>query len=272
LTHQFIVFGAGRKCWAQPLLLHFKEESVENLRQEYYRAYENRYRSVYTQGVRYWTGDPVEIRKTTDAVKDFLTFYRFTPENARIVEFGCGEGHIAAFLIEKGYRYLGIDLASSALKKARERITGLPVADPFRQDDITHLGTFPDQSFTVTLDNFCLHMLVVDQDRQRYLSEVARLLTRDGKAFFHVNFQPEPFQETIESFEDYQNRFQPDLETPHERKAYNDGEIRSVWLPLLAARSNNESGYREELAGAGLHIEHFKLEGHTCLFYAGKTR
>lgn len=238
----------------------------------YSRAYEDRYRRVYAQGVPYWTGDPDEIEATTANVKAFMDGYRVQAGDTRIVEFGCGEGYVAEFLVRLGCRnYLGIDLSPSALQKARERLRGLAASGLFLLDDITHLDALPDCAFEVGIDVRCLHMLVVDHDRQRYLSQVARLLTRNGKAFFHLNFQEGSFAGAVTSFDDYRNRFKPDLETLEERKAYSQGQFRTIRLPRLPARANNEAGYRRELCQAGLNIEFFKAENGNCIFYAGKS-
>ncbi|MAE61538.1 MAG: hypothetical protein CMJ49_09305 [Planctomycetaceae bacterium] len=91
---------------------------------KYYEAYEDRYRRVYAQGVEYWTGDPDEIAAVIGHVDEFLEFTGATPVGHSIIEFGCGEGFLGEYLLRRGYSYLGIDLAPSAVAKARNRIPG----------------------------------------------------------------------------------------------------------------------------------------------------
>lgn len=70
---------------------------------KYYNSYEDRYKRTYSQGVEYWTSDPIEIRDSIDKLEVFLRYYTLSPKGAKIVEFGCSEGHLAQYLIQKGY-------------------------------------------------------------------------------------------------------------------------------------------------------------------------
>ena len=119
---------------------------------QYYHAYEGRYASVYSHGAEYWTADPEEIRDTTAKLQDFLDRSALMPGQARLVEFGCGEGHLARYLIENGYDYRGVDLSPSALVKARQRVADLEVkGDTFVLGDITSLPAADDGVFDVVV-------------------------------------------------------------------------------------------------------------------------
>jgi hypothetical protein len=49
----------------------------------YYAAYEDRYRSVYGQGVRYWTANPEELAEIKREIDSFLEEFRLRPGEAR---------------------------------------------------------------------------------------------------------------------------------------------------------------------------------------------
>ena len=76
---------------------------------KYYEAYDDRYRRVYVQGVPYWTGDPAEMATTIQHVDDLFHYAGIAPASHSIIEFGCGEGFLAEYLLSKGDSYLGMD-------------------------------------------------------------------------------------------------------------------------------------------------------------------
>ncbi len=239
-------------------------------RQKYYHAYEDRYKRVYAQGIKYWTNDPIEIKASTDKLEEFFKYYGLSPKNAKVIEFGCGEGHLAQYLIRKGYEYLGVDLSTSAIAKAKQRLDKSRISGNFLLGDVTHLDMIADESYDVAVDNFCLQMLVLDVDRHNYLSEIARILTEEGKAFFHEIYREEVFEEEIKSFDEYIAKFKPDLKTLEDRKVYAQGQYCKIKLPRIPARFTNERGYRKELMDVGLIVDNFQIQEHTCVIYATK--
>ena len=52
-----------------------------------------------------------------------------------------------------------------------------------------------------------------------------------------------------------------DVDTPDQRMALKNGKEFPVMMPFIAARPCTESGYREELTGAGFEIMEFKKDG-----------
>ena len=237
---------------------------------KYYSAYEDRYKRVYAQGIEYWTNNPVEIKDTIEEINKFLERYDSSPSDNKIIEFGCGEGHLAQYLIGKGYEYVGIDISPSALEKAKDRIGSSDASKYFILGDIADLKEIPDESYDIGIDNQCLQMLVVDDDRRKYLSEIARILTKNGKAYFYNIYQEDAFEGEIRSFDEYLETSRIDLETLEDRDAYSEGQHRIIKLPRVPARFNKEKGYRNELTNAGFFIDHFQLDGNMCMIYARK--
>lgn len=239
-------------------------------RQKYYHAYEDRYKRVYSQGIEYWTNDPIEIKASINKLGRFLKYYRLSPKNVRTIEFGCGEGHLAQYLIQKGYECLGVNLSTSAIAKAKQRLDESGISGNFLLGDVTHLDMIADESYDVGIDNFCLQMLVLDVDRHNYLSEITRILTKQGKAFFREIYQEELSEEEIKFFDEYMAKFKPDLKTLEDCQVYTHGQYRKIKLPRIPARFNNEMGYRKELMNVRLIIDNFQIEQCTCVIYATK--
>jgi SAM-dependent methyltransferase len=236
----------------------------------YYCWYEDRYQRVYSQGVDFWTADPDEVSTTTQRLDDFLRAFSFVPNATKILELGCGEGHLAWHLLASGYAYTGVDASALAIEKAKERTSPLTSRNVFLVGDITHLQSISSETYDVAVDNFCLHMLVTDPDRERYFSEVLRVLKKGGRGYFHVNLGKEKFPGPIHSFDEYVKRFKPDLAALDERDAYAGGKRVQIKLPRLPARAENEAGYREEFTKAGFVISKFVAYERTCAIYVTK--
>jgi len=239
----------------------------------YYRAYDDRYRSVYAQGGQYWTSAPQELADTTAKLQQFLDRWGLRPGRHRLIEFGCGEGHLARYLLQRGYHYCGVDLSPAGLAKARERVADLaPPDDAFVLGDITSLPGLAAGTFDAALDNFCLHMLVTDGDRGRYLAEVRRLLAPGGLAYFHGNCTDRPLPGPVTTFEDFVARggFTPGI--ADDRTVWTDAAPRTIRLTRVPFRALDEAGHRRELAAAGLEMQHFaRDEGGHCLIHARRV-
>jgi len=217
----------------------------------YYNAYEDRYRRVYAQGVEYWTGDQ-EVAAVICLVDDFIKFSKGTPFSHSIIEFGCGEGFLAEYLLQKGYSYLGVDISPSAINKARNRISESD--SRFMLGDVTNLPEVRSDSFDFALDNYCLHMFVTDADRRRYLGEVHRTLKSGGYAWFHEIGQRDRFSDRIESIDEFIFKYPIDLNTCETRCVYTNTGKKTVQLPRLPARFNNCEGYHDEIKAAGFEM------------------
>ena len=94
------------------------------------------------------------------------------------LDLGCGTGTNSAYLARLGFAVFGVDLAVTALQRARTkaRIAGLPAN--FCAGDVADLGFLPVQA-SFALDIGCLHSLSPD-DRARYALSLAARLERGG--------------------------------------------------------------------------------------------
>lgn len=233
----------------------------------YYKLYEDRYRRLYNQGIEYWISDPDEFAHVNSSVEKFLEYAGCHPSTTSIIEFGCGEGYVANYLLERGFTYLGIDISESAIQKAKE-MTGEKGQNAFLIADVTELNQITAGLFDAVIDNQCLHMLVTDDHRQKYLAEMKRILKASGKAYFRENTQEEEFKQEIADFREFVEKSGGEYTVLHDYPAFVDGKQHTVRLPRVPARFNNEQGYRRELEEAGFIVERYDSERWWCIIYA----
>lgn len=218
----------------------------------YYTAYDKRYRAVYAQGVEYWSAFPEESAAVKRDVRRFLSEANVQP-GARVIEFGCGEGFVGALVAGMGYSYTGVDIAESAIAKARARLAEFGDRVRLHVADILNRAAFSDASFDAGLDVSCLHMLVVDADRRRYLREAHRLLKPGAPMLFCQECcRPDATAEVVESYEQWLRLSREDVDTPEPRDAWHNGHPTTVHLPRIAGRSRSTDQYRTEVEAAGL--------------------
>lgn len=114
-----------------------------------------------------------EIDPTVAAAADS----RFFPAGARLLDIGCGGGHIAAALAGRGYRVTGIDFAEPAIEQAiaRHGASGNP---QFSVADFC-VGGSVSGPFEAALDRGCFHSLP-EPAMPNYVGNLARVLVPGG--------------------------------------------------------------------------------------------
>lgn len=135
----------------------------------YYEAYDLRYRQVHERGLEWFSGMP------TPSVAQALAKCGISPESP-MLEIGCGEGHDAAFLLEKGCNLLATDVAPAAVDFCRGKYPRW--AEQFKVLDA--LADPLDARFDFIYAVAVLHMLVPDEDRHRLLAFIREHLTEEG--------------------------------------------------------------------------------------------
>lgn len=93
----------------------------------------------------------------------------------RVLDAGCGAGHYAAALVERGASVLGVEGSSALVTHARARLGDR--AEVIRHDLDTPLGLLPDATFDGVVCALVLHHL---RDRPQLLRELARVLRPGG--------------------------------------------------------------------------------------------
>lgn len=127
---------------------------------KYYEAYDKRYKQVHSKGLTWSTNI------NTGIVEEIIKKYHLDRE--KMLEIGCGEGRDARYLLNKNYNVLATDISQEAI-------------DYCVRNDITHKDNY--KVLDVLSDNSqnkygfiysvaCLHMLVLDEDRNKYYSYI----------------------------------------------------------------------------------------------------
>lgn len=80
------------------------------------------------------------------------------PPGARLLDIGCGDGEITAWLARQNYSVLGVDLAPSAIQRAKDSFGEVPDKLEFRVSDICR-EPFATPEFDALLDRGCLQGL-----------------------------------------------------------------------------------------------------------------
>ena len=137
---------------------------------KYYEAYDKRYKQVHDKGLAWSTNSNTEI------VEEIIKKYHLDKEN--MLEIGCGEGRDARYLLNKNYSVLATDISQEAINYCIK-------------NDITHKNNY--KVLDVLSDNSknkygfiysvaCLHMLVLDEDRNKYYKYIYNHLEDNGYA------------------------------------------------------------------------------------------
>jgi 2-polyprenyl-3-methyl-5-hydroxy-6-metoxy-1,4-benzoquinol methylase len=121
--------------------------------------------------------DPQNLPWYAEALDDDVgrALSAYVPAGAKLLDIGCGSGEQAVAMHKQGFDVLGVDVARSAVLKARN----LAVLDRPLFDVGDVLRYRRRRGFTVAVDRGCFHVLDA-ADRSRYVDRVAELLKPDG--------------------------------------------------------------------------------------------
>lgn len=222
----------------------------------YYLGYEDRYQRVFAAGGDCWGHAP-----TDEGLVQILTEWVEAQglRGKRVVEFACGEGASGVILSRLGCVYHGVDVAPTAVAKAREALEGFPQARVSRLDMVTE--EVPDGPYDAALDVMGFHMLVTDGDRLAYLRHaLAALHPGAPMLFYRECYRHDIFDGPVPSLDAFLARFGGDYVTLGKRQALRGTDTVEVEMPLLPARAHTEAGYRQEMHAAGFTVDAFRVE------------
>jgi 2-polyprenyl-3-methyl-5-hydroxy-6-metoxy-1,4-benzoquinol methylase len=143
-----------------------------------YSKYDNLYKQTMASGAKGWGGDcrialgPAQVRHILEGPG--------VPSSGRVLELGCGEGHLCRLLAEHGYTVTGIDVSQVAVDWARSKQVDNQVR--YVQADLSASDQVLDEKFDLIIDGNCLHCIVGD-DRSQFLRN-ARTMLKDNGVFF----------------------------------------------------------------------------------------
>lgn len=225
--------------------------------QPYYLAYENRYNTVFKAGAERWGHSPSD-QELYITLKEWVTDNKLTGKN--IIEFACGEGASGIILSELGCNYYGVDIAPSAVMKAKEALKNYPNA---RVDILDMTKEITIGKYDAALDCMGFHMLVTDEDRKSYLRNAYLSLENNSPMLFYKesyrsgNNSEGIVKVPVNSYDEWLKITGDDYETPSVRKVdMGNGDI-EVMLPYVPARANDKDGYITEMNSAGFTVEKF---------------
>lgn len=104
--------------------------------------------------------------------------------DAPALDIGCGEGDVAAWLAARGFPSLGVDIAPSAITRARERFDGAPGRLEFLALDVCH-DPLPERGFGVLVDRGCFHQIPADWT-DAYVRNISRVAAIDARMLLFV--------------------------------------------------------------------------------------
>ena len=111
----------------------------------------------------------------------------FVPDEARVLDLGCGAGRTTIPLAEMGLHAVGIDISQAMVEAAREqaRLAGVEVG--FEVMDAMALRYAEDTFDAVLFSYNGIELLPGREGKQRVLSEVWRVLRPGGRFIFSVH-------------------------------------------------------------------------------------
>ncbi len=109
----------------------------------------------YYDADTYW---PFPVGRALRAMEDHLFDTLRLRKGARVLDAGCGVGHVAIHLAQRGLSVTGIDVVDRHIQKARRNIkkAGLGSAVTVQKMDYHHLDGFADETFdgAYTMETF----------------------------------------------------------------------------------------------------------------------
>ena len=141
---------------------------------KYYKAYDDRYKTVHSTG-KDWAGD-----RPSYILKDLFEKYA-VDKNSKIIEVGCGEGRNALYLQKEGFSVSATDVSAEAVRWCKEKAESENIdKNNFFVLDI--LDNDLKEKYDCIYSISTLHMLVLDSDRSGFFKFIFDHLKDNGIA------------------------------------------------------------------------------------------
>ena len=152
---------------------------------------------LFARTVEDWDRCYTDSRPKTLSAQNLVSRRRFAlemleariPRGSKILDVGCGTGHLTRELIQRGYEAWGVDFSEAMVHYAHEHYD----SDRFQAGDIERIP-FPDNTFDAVV---CLGVMEYLEKDDTALREMWRVLKPGGRAvittpsitcpFFHVD-------------------------------------------------------------------------------------
>lgn len=127
--------------------------------------------------------------RSTNPSRALVKFFESHPEvkEGRALDLGSGNGRNSFFLVEKGFKVVGIELSEVAVGNAKEesKARSLDNQITFLQGTLGNPVEQADQSFDLIVDMMVMHSMT-SGDREVMIGEINRLLKPGGMFAFHT--------------------------------------------------------------------------------------
>jgi 2-polyprenyl-3-methyl-5-hydroxy-6-metoxy-1,4-benzoquinol methylase len=143
-------------------------------------VYDELYAAAIHQGWSGWGGDD-RIAKGTEQVARILA-PQYVPRTGKVLELGCGEGHLCRLLAQHGFDVTGIDISSVAINWANEKNVIHHTDIRYYQGDLSNSNLKIFDPFDLIIDGNCLHC-ILDESRHVFLKNVYANLSINGIFF-----------------------------------------------------------------------------------------
>jgi len=159
----------------------------------------------------------------------------------RVLDIGCGTGTNVFWLARQGFAVLGIDIASTAIEKARAEADGKGLDCRFEKLDFLN-DPVGDGPFDLVFDRGCFHVFDDAGDRERFAEHVAALLKPGGRWLSLIGSTEGPDRDSgppRRSARDVMNAIEPVLEIREFRSIHFHADLPkppAAWLCVSRPR------------------------------------
>ena len=136
------------------------------MEEKYYNAYDKRYRHVHERNIS-WSSN-----NNTKIISKLIDKYGIK-KGDNILEIGCGEGRDSKYLLDNGYNLLATDVSAEAINYCKKK--DYQHVDNYEVLDVLNCGNFSNK-FKFIYSVACLHMLVLQEDRDKYFKFISNHL------------------------------------------------------------------------------------------------
>lgn len=168
--------------------------------------------------------------------KEFVELARAGEITGSVLDIGCGTGDHVLFFAGEGHEVLGIDTASLAIRKAREKAAKRGLQAQFLVGNALELSAL-NRTFDTVIDSGLFHTLS-DEDRPALAQSLAAVLAPGGRYFMLCFNEQNPGEYPL-----------PRRITQDEiRDTFRDGWVINYIMPAVFENSIQADGHHAWLA------------------------
>ena len=143
---------------------------------------ENLAKKILQKNIQDYDKIAEKFSDTRDYLPHDINFLKkYTPNQAKILDLGCGNGRLCEIFPKSEFKYLGIDPSQELIKIAKKRYPdqNFQICAPFSL-------TFSANSFDIIYCLAVLHHIPSEQYRYKFIKQVYNILKKDGVCVFTV--------------------------------------------------------------------------------------